>query len=75
MALARLTGGPLDGQIVPLDDSVEDSYIVGYGEGQLVYERSSDLTNTGESDGPTEAVFTYAETTEDIDPNIDGRDD
>ncbi|MFG6446029.1 response regulator [Microbacterium sp. P06] len=75
MALARLTGGPLDGQVIPLEDDVDDSMIVPYGEGQLVYRRSGDLANTGESDGPTEAVFTYDEATQDINPNEDGRDD
>jgi len=75
MALARLTGGPLDGQVIPLEDDVDDSLIVPYGEGQLVYRRGGDLENTGDSDGPTEAVFTYAEATQDINPNEDGRDD
>jgi hypothetical protein len=75
MALARLTGGPLDGQVIPLDDDVDDSLIVPYGEGQLVYQRSGDLVHTGDDDGPSEASFTYAEATQDINPNDDGRDD
>ena len=75
MAIARLHGGPLDGQVIPLDESVTDSYIGPYGEGQLVYHREGDLENTGESDGPTEARFTYVQATEDINPDPDGRDD
>ena len=74
MAIARLHGGPLDGQIVPLDPAVNDSYIVPYGEGQLVYRRNGGESNTGEGDGPTEVRFEYVEATEDIDPNPDGRD-
>lgn len=74
MAIARLHGGPLDGQIVPLDPAVSDSYIVPYGEGQLVYRREGDETNTGASDGPTEVRFVYVEATEDINPDPDGRD-
>ncbi|MDN3496112.1 hypothetical protein QL996_09250 [Planococcus sp. APC 4015] len=75
MALARLNGGPLDGQIIPLDPTVGDSYIVPYGEGQLIYTREGEETNTGDDDGPTEARFVYVEATEDIDPDPDGRDD
>jgi len=73
MAIARLTGGPLDGQVLPLEDD-NDDLIVPYGEGQLVYRRSSELENTGEGDGPTQASFEFVETTEDIDPDPDGRD-
>lgn len=75
MAIARLHGGPLDGQIIPLDPAIDDSYIVPYGEGQLVYRREGEDANTGEGDGPTETRFVYVEATEDIDPNPDGRDD
>jgi hypothetical protein len=75
MALARLTGGPLDGQVIPLEDDVDDSMIVPYGEGQLVYQRSGEFEHTGDADGPSEAVFAYVEATQDINPNDDGRDD
>ncbi|MDQ1083603.1 MULTISPECIES: response regulator [Microbacterium] len=75
MAIARLTGGPLDGQVIPLDNESDDTLIMPYSEGQLVYRREGKPTGTGESDGPTQAVFTYAEETEDIHPDIDGRDD
>lgn len=68
MALARLTGGPLDGQVIPLDDDTDDSLIVAYGEGQLIYTRSGDLAHTGEGDGPSEAVFVFGEATENINP-------
>lgn len=75
MAIARLHGGPLDGQIIPLDPTVSDSYIVPYGEGQLVYRRDGDETRTGDVDGPPEARFVFIEATEDIDPDPDGRDE
>ncbi len=75
MAIARLHGGPLDGQIIPLDPTITDSYIVPYGEGQLVYHRQGDVVNTGPDDGPTEARFVFIEATEDIDPDPDGRDE
>jgi hypothetical protein len=75
MALARLTGGPLDGQVIPLEDETDDSIIVPYGEGQLVYARSGSLAHTGEGDGPSEAPFAFVESTEDIDPDPDGRDE
>jgi len=75
MAIARLHGGPLDGQVIPLDSSVSDSYIVPYGEGQLVYRREGEEIHTGDDDGPTEVRFVYLGSSEDIDPNIDGRDD
>lgn len=75
MAIAKLSGGPLDGQVLPLDPAVDDALIVPYGEGQLVYHREGGDANTGSSDGVTEARFIYIEATEDIDPNHDGRDD
>lgn len=67
MAIARLSGGPLDGQIIPLDDIVGDEYIASYGEGQIVYRREGDDVNTGPADGPTEAAFVYVESTEGLD--------
>lgn len=73
MAIARLRGGPLDGQVLPLEDPTLRRYIAPYGEGQIVYERDGDPTNTGSSDGPTEATFQFVETTEDINPDPDGR--
>lgn len=75
MAIARLTGGPLDGQVIPLENESDDSLILPYSEGQLVYRREGGLEHTGESDGPTQAVFVYVEETEDINPDVDGRDD
>jgi hypothetical protein len=64
MAIARLSGGPLDGQVIPLDDIVGEEYIASYGEGQIIYRRVGEDANTGESDGPTEASFAYVESTE-----------
>jgi len=66
MAIARLSGGPLDGQVVPLDPAAGDSYIVPYGEGQLVYQRVGEPVHEGAADGPTEVAFVYVESTEDI---------
>lgn len=68
MAIARLSGGPLDGQILPLAPGTGDALIVPYGEGQVVYHRDGDLAHTGGSDGPTEAHFVYIEATESIAP-------
>lgn len=75
MAIARLSGGPLDGQVLPLEEGAGDSMIMPYGEGQLVYKREGAESNTGDHDGPTETRFVYIEATEDINPNPDGRDD
>ena len=73
MAIARLSGGPLDGQIIPLEPGVSDSLIIPYGGGQLVYRRQGVSEHTGPHDGPTESRFVYAESTEDINPDPDGR--
>lgn len=67
MALARLHGGPLDGQIIPLD-AADDRLILPYSETQLVYDRRGDARNTGEGDGPTEYDYWYDESFEDINP-------
>jgi hypothetical protein len=71
MAIARLHGGPLDGQLLPLEDPQLDRLIVPYSETQVVYERKGDLERTGESDGPTEAEFWFVESQDDIDPYTD----
>ncbi|GAA1641047.1 response regulator [Microbacterium flavum] len=75
MAIARLHGGPLDGQVLPLDDETQDSLILPYSETQLVYERGGALENTGEGDGPTSSDFHYVEAEDDINPDPDGRDE
>ncbi|MGW9114723.1 response regulator [Microbacterium sp. NPDC055683] len=61
MAIARLHGGPLDGQVLPLENPDLDRLIVPYSETQVVYQRSGDARNTGEGDGPTEAAFLFVE--------------
>nr|WP_314842765.1 response regulator [uncultured Microbacterium sp.] len=70
MALARLHGGPLDGQIIPLGDA-DDKLIVPYSETQVVYNRRGDAQNTGDDDGPTEVDYWYDESFEDISPSDD----
>lgn len=71
MALARLIGGPLDGQILPLEDIDQDSLIVPYSETQVTYQRDGGLENTGASDGPTEVSFRFVESSDDISPRDD----
>ena len=71
MAIARLHGGPLDGQLLPLDDADLDRMIVPYSETQVVYERKGDLERTGDDDGPSEAEFWFVESEDDIDPYSD----
>jgi hypothetical protein len=70
MALARLHGGPLDGQIIPLGDA-DDKLIVPYSETQVVYNRRGEPSNTGENDGPTEVDYWYGESLEDLNPADD----
>lgn len=71
MAIARLHGGPLDGQILPLEDTELTTLIVPYSATQVVYERKGELLNTGDHDGPTEGTFWFVEAADDIDPNPD----
>ena len=75
MAIARLHGGPLDGQVLPLDDESQDRLILPYSETQIVYQRAGAAENTGEGDGPTSAEFHFVEAEDDIDPDPDGRDE
>lgn len=75
MAIARLHGGPLDGQLLPLESPELDSLIAPYGEGQVVYRRGGAPEQTGDHDGPTTSDFWFVEVTEDIDPDPDGRDE
>ncbi|UJP10730.1 response regulator [Microbacterium sp. KUDC0406] len=71
MALARLHGGPLDGQIIPIDGDADDKLIVPYSETQIVYNRRGTPQNTGTADGPTEIDYWYDESLEDINPADD----
>ncbi|WP_417511200.1 response regulator [Microbacterium sp.] len=70
MAIARLHGGPLDGQVVPIEDA-DDKLIVPYSETQVVYNRRGEPQNTGSSDGPTEIDYWYDEALEDLTLNDD----
>jgi len=74
MAIARLHGGPLDGQVLPLDDDTQDRLIMPYSETQVVYERAQAAENTGDDDGPTELAFHFVESEDDIDPDPDDDD-
>lgn len=64
--LGRLSGGPLEGQIIPLDvetlDEVDDELVLPWNQGQLVYRRVGDPVGTGEHDGPTTFTFDYDST-------------
>ncbi len=40
MAIARLHGGPLDGQVIPVEGELTDRLILPYSETQVVYERA-----------------------------------
>ncbi len=71
MSLARLSGGPLDGQVIPLEDATEDSLIVPYSEGQVVYRRDRDADGADDNDGPSQALFVYVEATQEIIPGDD----
>lgn len=71
MALARLRGGPLDGQLLPLTDTEQDRLIVPYGATQIIYRRRGEPVNTGTTDGPTEVAFWFAESSDDIVPSDD----
>ncbi|MGZ0711076.1 response regulator (plasmid) [Coraliomargarita sp. W4R53] len=71
MAIARLHGGPLDGQVLPLEDPTLDRLIVPYSETQVVYERTGEPEHTGQGDGPTEAAFSFVESADEIDPYSD----
>ncbi len=75
MAIARLHGGPLDGQVIPLEDTGADQLILPYSETQIIYERDGAPAHTGEGDGPTSVDFRFIEAQNDIDPDPDRRDD
>ncbi|MFF2633784.1 response regulator [Microbacterium sp. NPDC058021] len=75
MAIARMQGGPLDGQLLPLEDPEMDRLILPYSETQVVYERAGAPENTGSDDGPTEAVFRFVEAEDDIVPERDDEND
>lgn len=66
MALARLHGGPLDGQVLPIATVDDDRLIIPYGSTQIVYTRVGEPINTGPDDGPTEASYWYVDDGDDF---------
>lgn len=74
MTIARLHGGPLDGQVMPIDDETGDQLILPYSETQVIYTRDGEATHTGDDDGPTELAFRFTESEDDIDPQRDEAD-
>jgi hypothetical protein len=71
MAIARLHGGPLDGQMIPLDDEAQDRLILPYSETQVVYTRDA---AAGEGDGEPGVDFRFEEAEGAIDPDSDDDD-
>ena len=62
-ALAHLSGGPLDAQIIPLDDGAPEELVLPYSEGQLVYRLVP--AEEGETvDGPPTAQYRFTEVSE-----------
>lgn len=59
MAVAKLSGGPLDGQVLPLDDEKQGILILPFGDGQLHYEREGRAEHTGAHDGATTVPFVF----------------
>ncbi len=61
--LGRLHGGPLDGQIIPLDaeaaDEIAEELVLPWDQGQLVYRTAGAPIGTGEHDGPTTVAYRY----------------
>jgi hypothetical protein len=61
--LGRLSGGPLDGQILPLqaDDlaQVEEELVLPWDTGHVVYRKAGVAENTGEHDGPTTVPYRF----------------
>jgi len=61
--LGRLSGGPLDGQIIPLEAEalaeVEEELVLPWEQGQLVYRSFGRPEDTGEHDGPTTISYRY----------------
>ncbi|WP_345750637.1 response regulator [Microbacterium rhizophilus] len=71
MAIARLHGGPLDGQVLPLENDDLEQLILPYSEGQLVYDRDGGPEHTGDDDGPTEVAFRFTEEPQEVTPDDD----
>ncbi|MFB2555551.1 response regulator [Herbiconiux liangxiaofengii] len=61
-ALAHLTGGPLDGQTIPLDDGAPEELVLPYSDGQLVYALIPDAS--ADPEGPATAQYRFNEVSE-----------
>jgi hypothetical protein len=61
-ALAHLSGGPLDGQTIPLDDGAPEELVLPYSDGQVVYALVPDAATEG--DGPATAQYRFNQVSE-----------
>lgn len=61
--LAKLAGGPLDAQILPLEiedhEAAEDELVLPWEQGHLLYRLAGPAENTGPHDGPTTIPYRY----------------
>lgn len=61
--LGRLSGGPLDAQIIPLDaetlTAVDEELVLPWEQGQLIYRRAGEAENVGPHDGPTTVPYRF----------------
>lgn len=61
--LGRLSGGPLDKQIIRLDApslaEVDDELVLPWDQVQLIYRRAGEAENTGPDDGPTTVPYRF----------------
>jgi len=61
--LGRLSGGPLDKQIIKLDatslETIDDEIVLPWDQVQLIYRRVGEAENTGPDDGPTTVPYRF----------------
>ncbi|RQP10062.1 MAG: response regulator [Microbacteriaceae bacterium] len=61
--LGRLSGGPLDKQIIKLDatslETIDDELVLPWDQVQLIYRRAGEAENTGPDDGPTTVPYRF----------------
>lgn len=64
--IGKFIGGPLDGQVLPLEPGSGKELVFPYDAAQIIYRQVGEVTNTGPDDGAATATYRFVRTTGDL---------
>ena len=64
--VGKFIGGPLDGQVLPLEPGSGAELVFPYGAAQIIYRQVGEIANTGPDDGAPTATYRFVRSTDDL---------